>query len=112
MMFKRVLFFTLLCLILMTTAYAAAPTPTPTPRPTPTPIPTVPVFPITHAEPTPLPKKSNGMEMDLEDWYEWYYTEGEPVPNGIYKRPIYIIDGFVQFDEYGLPDPMGPQYKL
>ena len=112
MMFKRVLFFTLLCLILMTTAYAAAPTPTPTPRPTPTPIPTVPVFPITDAEPTPLPKKSNGMEMDLEDWYEWYYTEVEPVPNGIYKRPIYIIDGFVQFDEYGLPDPMGPQYKL
>ena len=115
MIFKRMFAFTLMLMILMTAAspaFAAQPTPSPTPRPTPTPVPTIPVFGTSDVEPTPLPKKSNGMEMDLDEWYEWYYTEVEPVPNGIYKRPTYIIDGFVQFDEYGLPEPMGPQVAL
>ena len=85
MMFKRVLFFTLLCLILMTTAYAASPTPSPTPKPTPTPVPTIPVFGVSDVEPTPLPKDSRGQQMDLEDWYDWYYQEENPIPNGNYK---------------------------
>ena len=112
MMFKRVLFFTLLCLILMTTAYAASPTPSPTPKPTPTPVPTIPVFGVSDVEPTPLPKDSRGQQMDLEDWYDWYYQEENPIPNGNYKEPIYLIDGFVQFDEYNLPEPMGKQVEL
>lgn len=113
MTFKRML----LMLILMmaaavSVAFAAEPTATPTPRPTATPVPTVPVFGVSDVEPTPLPKDSNGSQMDLEDWYDWYYTEVEPIPNGSYKEPIYIIEDRVQFDEYNLPEPMGPQYVL
>lgn len=107
----------LLMLILMmaaavSVAFAAESTATPTPRPTATPVPTVPVFGTSDVEPTPLPKNSNGSQMDLEDWYDWYYQEVEPIPNGSYKEPIYIIEDRVQFDEYNLPEPMGPQYAL
>ena len=86
-MFKRVMAFLLMCLMLMTIAYpafAAAPTPTPTPRPTPTPQPTIPVFGTTDVEPTPLPNNSKGQEMDLEERYDWYYQEAHPIPNGNY----------------------------
>ena len=115
MFFKRLLAVTLMLLMLLPLACpasAAAPTPSPTPRPTPTPVPTIPVFGASDVPPTPLPTDDKGKEMDLEDWYEWYYTEVEPIPNGIYKDGIYIIDGRVQFDEYNLPEPMGKQYEL
>ena len=114
MTFKRLLAFVLMLMTLLTMcpAYAAAPTPTPTPRPTATPVPTVPVFGSADVEPTPLPTNEKGKEMTLDEWYEWYYTEVEPVPNGIYKRPTYIVEGRVQFDEYALPEPMGEQVAL
>ena len=112
MLFKRMLVFMLILMTLMPTAFAAAPTPTPTPAPTNTPIPTVPVFGVSDAEPTPLPTDFRGREQDLEDWYEWYYEKVNPIPNGGYKDPIYIIDDRVQFDEYNLPEPMGAQYAL
>ena len=114
-MFKRVMAFLLMCLMLMTIAYpafAAAPTPTPTPRPTPTPQPTIPVFGTSDVEPTPLPNNSKGQEMDLEEWYDWYYQEAHPIPNGNYKEPTYIREDRVVFDEYNLPEPMGAQYEL
>ncbi len=115
MIFKRMFAFTLMLMILMTAAspaFAAQPTPSPTPRPTPTPVPTIPVFGTSDVEPTPLPNNKLGKEMDLEDWYDWYYQEENPIPNGNYKEPTYIVDGFVQFDEYNLPEPMGPQVAL
>ena len=116
MFFKRMLAFVFMMIMLMTmtlpSAFAATPTPSPTPRPTATPVPTIPVFGVSDVEPTPLPKKSNGQIMDLEDWYEWYYTEQNPIPNGNYKDPIYIIEDRVQFDEYNLPEPMGAQLTL
>ena len=113
-MFKRMLalMLVLMTLAAMCPAYAAAPTPTPTPRPTPTPEPTVPVFGVSDVEPTPLPTNFKGEEQDLEDWYEWYYTEVNPIPNGNYKDPIYITENRVQFDEYNMPEPMGPVYTL
>ena len=52
------------------------------------------------------------MEMTLDEWYKWYYTEVEPIPNGNYKRGTYIIEDRVQFDEYALPEPKGPQLTL
>ena len=112
MLLKRMLVFMLTMMLMMTTAFAAAPTPTPTPAPTNTPIPTVPVFGVSNAEPTPLPTDFRGRQLDLEHWYEWYYQEVNPIPNGSYKDPIYIIDNRVQFDEYNLPEPMGAQYAL
>lgn len=116
MFFKRTLAFALMFLILiiagMCTAYAADPVPTLTPRPTATPVPTIPVFGTSDVEPTPLPNNKFGKEMDLEDWYDWYYQEQNPIPNGNYKEPIYLVEGLVQFDEYNLPEPMGPQYTL
>lgn len=116
MTYKRMLAFLLMLMtLLITAAYpalAAAPTPTPTPRPTPTPVPTIPVFPPSDAAPTPLPNKANGMEMNLDEWYKWYYTEVEPLPNGNYKRPTYVVEDRVQFNEYALPEPMGEQYDL
>ena len=113
-MFKRMLalMLVLMTLAAMCPAYAATPTPTPTPRPTPTPEPTVPVFGVSDVEPTPLPTNFKGEEQDLEDWYEWYYTEVNPIPNGNYKDPIYITENRVQFDEYNMPEPMGPVYTL
>lgn len=114
-MFKRMLAFTLMLLTLMTAvwpAYAAAPTPSPTPRPTPTPVPTFPVFGTSDAVPTPLPNNSKGQEMSIEEWYDWYYQEQNPIPNGRYKDPTYIVEDRVQFDEYNLPEPKGPQYPL
>ncbi len=115
MLFKRMFAFMLMLMILLATAapaFAADPTPTPVPRPTPTPVPTIPVFGVSEVEPTPLPNNKFGKEMDLEDWYDWYYQEKSPIPNGNYKEPTYIIEGLVQFDEYNLPEPMGAQYTL
>ncbi len=116
MTFKRMLVFMLLLLAMMAvmtcTASAASPTPTPTPKPTPTPVPTIPVFGVSDVEPTPLPNNSKGQEMSIEDWYDWYYQEVDPIPNGSYKEPTYIVEGLVQFDEHNLPEPMGAQYEL
>ena len=116
MFFKRTLAFVLMVLILMIagmcTAYAADPVPTLTPRPTATPVPTIPVFGTSDVEPTPLPNNKFGKEMDLEDWYDWYYQEQNPIPNGNYKEPIYLVEDRVVFDEYNLPEPMGAQYTL
>ena len=116
MFFKRMLALTLMLMLLLAMAaepaLAAKPTPTPTPRPTATPVPTIPVFPPSDAAPTPLPNKANGMEMNLDEWYKWYYTEVEPLPNGNYKRPTYVVEDRVQFNEYALPEPMGEQYAL
>ena len=118
MVFKRTLALMVMLMALMalalvvSPAFAASPTPSPTPRPTATPVPTVPVFGVSDVEPTPLPKNSKGQEMDLEDWYDWYYQEASPIPNGNYKEPIYIIEDRVQFDEYNLPEPMGAQVAL
>ena len=113
MTFKRMLALMLLMMTLSTSlAFAAAPTPTPTPQPTPTPRPTIPVFGISDAEPTPLPNNDKGKEMTLEEWYNWYYQEQNPIPNGRYKDPIYIREDRVQFDEYNLPEPQGEQYTL
>lgn len=114
MTFKRLLAFVLMLMTLLTMcpAYAAAPTPTPTPRPTATPVPTVPVFGSADVEPTPLPKNEKGKEMTLDEWYDWYYQEENPLPNGQYKDPTYIVEGRVQFDEYNLPEPMGEQVAL
>ena len=54
-MFKRVMAFLIICLMLIpmavSPALAASPTPTPTPRPTPTPQPTIPVFGTSDVEP-------------------------------------------------------------
>ncbi len=112
-MFKRLLAFALVVLMIPAAlAEGGTPAPSPTPVPTPTPIPTVPVFGVSDAVPTPLPTEKNGKEMDLEDWYEWYYTEVEKIPNSRYKDPTYIIDGRVQFDEYNLPEPKGPTAPL
>ncbi len=111
-MMKRILSFTLMCMLLMTMIPALAETVTPTPPPTPTPVPTIPVFGVSDVEPTPLPTEKNGKQMDLEDWYDWYYQEVEIIPNGNYKEPTYIIDGRVQFDEYNLPEPKGSVYEL
>ena len=113
--FKRMLAFMLMIMLITTaawSAFAAAPTPIPTPRPTPTPQPTVPVSEFSGAEATPLPNNPNGKEMTLEDWYDWYYQEANPIPNGNYKEPTYIIEDRVQFDEYNLPEPKGQQYDL
>ena len=108
--------FLLMCLMLTTLAVypacALSPTPTPTPRPTPTPQPTIPVFGVSDVEPTPLPNNSKGQEMSLKEWYDWYYQEVNPIPNGNYKDPTYIREDRVQFDEYNLPEPMGRQYEL
>ena len=116
MFFKHTLAFVLMVLILMIagmcTAYAADPVPTLTPRPTATPVPTIPVFGTSDVEPTPLPNNKFGKEMDLEDWYDWYYQEQNPIPNGNYKEPIYLVEDRVVFDEYNLPEPMGAQYTL
>ena len=116
MFLKRMLAFMLLIMLLLTMgvwpAFAASPTPTPTPMPTFTPVPTVPVFGVSDVEPTPLPHNSKGHEMSLEEWYDWYYQKANPIPNGNYKEPIYIIEDRVQYDEYNLPEPMGPQYEL
>ena len=112
-MSKRML--AMMLLVMMATAsvsHAASPTPTPTPRPTATPQPTVPVFGVSDAEPTPLPTNAKGEEQDLEDWYEWYYTEVNPIPNGDYKEPIYITENRVQFEDNNLPPTMGPVYEL
>lgn len=114
MTFKRLLAFLMIILIAPAAcpASAAAPTPSPTPRPTSTPVPTIPVFGVSDVEPTPLPTNSKGEDMDLEDWYDWYYQEVNPIPNGSYKGPIYIVEDRVQFDEYNLPEPKGEQYAL
>ena len=96
----------------VSSAIAAAPTPSPTPRPTPTPVPTVPVFGTSDVEPTPLPNNKLGKEMDLEEWYDWYYQETNPIPNGNYKEPTYIVEDRVVFDEYNLPEPKGAQLDL
>ena len=113
--FKRMLAFVLMLLTLVTAVYpafAATPAPTLTPPPTPTPVPTIPVFGTSDVEPTPLPTNSKGEDMDLEDWYEWYYEEINPIPNGSYKEPIYIVEDRVQFEDNNLPDAMGPVYQL
>lgn len=114
MFFKRMLAFMLMIMMLPAAlpALAATPTPSPTPRPTATPVPTVPVFGTSDVEPTPLPNNSKGKEMSLEEWYDWYYQEQNPIPNGNYKDPTYIIENRVQFDEYNLPEPMGDTYEL
>lgn len=116
MIFKRMLALTLMLVTLMTAAVcpvlAAEPTPSPTPMPTPTPQPTVPVFGFSDAAPTPLSNNDKGREMTLEQWYDWYYQEQNPIPNGQYKDPIYIREDRVVFDEYNLPEPMGEQYEL
>ena len=112
-MFKRMLalMLVLMTLTAMCPAYAV-PATTPAPRPTPTPIPTVPVFGYSDVEPTPLPKDEKGKEMDIADWYEWYYQNVEPIPNGSYKDAVYIVYDRILFDENNLPVPMGPQYAL
>ena len=115
MLIKRMLAFMLLMMLLTTAAwpaFATSPTPTPTPLPTPTPRPTIPVFGVSDVEPTPLPNNSKGKEMSLEEWYDWYYQEQHPIPNGRYKDPIYLREDRVQFDEYNLPEPKGKQYTL
>ena len=114
MVLKRMLAFMLMIMMLTAVcpASAASPTPTPTPKPTATPVPTVAVFGASDVEATPLPNNSKGQEMSLEEWYDWYYTKVDPIPNGSYKAPIYVIEGRVQFDEYNLPEPLGAQYAL
>ena len=114
--FKRMLAFMLLMMLMMSMtawpAFAASPTPSPTSQPTPTPRPTIPVFGTSNIEPTPLPNNSKGQEMSLEEWYDWYYQEQNPIPNGNYKDPTYIVEDRVVFDEYNLPEPKGEQYTL
>lgn len=116
MVFKRTLVLMPLLLLLLFAvacpALAAEPTPTPTARSTATPVPTVPVFGTSEVEPTPLPNNNKGVEMSLTEWYDWYYQEENPIPNGKYKDPIYIVDGRVLFDEYNLPEGIGAQYAL
>ena len=112
-MLKRMLTFMLMITLLATAVVPAlAADPTPMPRPTATPVPTVPVFGASDVEPTPLPTNSRGQTQDLEDWYDWYFQEVNPIPNGSYKEPIYIVENRVLFDEYNLPEPMGAQYAL
>ena len=112
-MSKRMLVLMGMILLMMLAAWPAfAAAPTPTPPPTPTPMPTIPVFGVSDVEPTPLPTDDKGEQMDLEDWYDWYYTKVEPIPNGNYKEPIYIVEGRVQFDDNNLPAAMGPVYQM
>ncbi len=115
MTLKRMLAFMLMLMMMaaVSPSYAAEPTPMPTAQPTPTPQPTVPVPELQKAaEPTPLPTNARGFEMGLEEWYDWYYQQVSPIPNGNYKDPTYINENRVLFDEYNLPTPMGEQYPL
>ncbi len=114
-MMKRVLAFVLMIMMLLEAlpfALAEEAAPSPTPAPDPSALQTLPPRGIDYiVPPSPLPTEKNGKEMDLDDWYEWYYGTVLKLPNGDLRDAVYIREGRVLFDEYNLPEVVGPVYQ-